>query len=228
VGWLSSWIKELILIILVAVFADLLLPSHALQRYVRTIIGLFILLVLLSPIFEFFHKNWNADRLVQAALDAQNTDKATMQPLSAIVRQSDELKADNQKQAKQLLEQQIGANIKAGIENQALDSVQSVEVITQIDGNGKPTITSIHVFLSANNVDRSVVVSSSVEQEKSNPIFTPIESIKPVVIEIQPDFQKEKKKAASTPPMVSDMRKSQIKQYIEQQWQVKANQISVD
>src|ERR1700731_1025242 len=115
--WLNGWIKELILIILLASFTDLLLPNHALQRYVRTVIGLFILLVLLSPIYELFHHRWSLDQLTKTALADPVASEAQLQPLSEIVKQSNQLKAANQKQAMLILEQQLEVSMKAGIES---------------------------------------------------------------------------------------------------------------
>ncbi|MDT2265204.1 stage III sporulation protein AF [Paenibacillus larvae] len=65
--WLSGWLKTVITIILLATFVDLLLPSTKLQRYVKTVMSLFILLALLSPVMQLLQRNWNVDQLLSRA-----------------------------------------------------------------------------------------------------------------------------------------------------------------
>ena len=52
VAWLSDWLRDIIAVILLAGLVELLLPSKAMQRYARLVVGLFILLTILSPILS--------------------------------------------------------------------------------------------------------------------------------------------------------------------------------
>ncbi|GMA52394.1 hypothetical protein GCM10025857_37510 [Alicyclobacillus contaminans] len=61
---LGEWLKQLILVVLLAVFADLLLPSKSMQKYVKTVMGLAIIAVMLQPIAPLFQQNW-ADKVAQ-------------------------------------------------------------------------------------------------------------------------------------------------------------------
>lgn len=49
-GWLSGWLREVILIVLMAGFIELLLPSKSMERYARLVLSLLVLLTILSPI----------------------------------------------------------------------------------------------------------------------------------------------------------------------------------
>ena len=59
-----------------------------------------------------------------------------MQSLAKIVKQSNELKAANQKQAKQLLETQLAVSMKEGIESQNEVTVEQLQVSTELDESG--------------------------------------------------------------------------------------------
>lgn len=48
--WLGGWLKELVLIVLLASFVDMILPSRSMERYVKLVLSLLILLTLLSPV----------------------------------------------------------------------------------------------------------------------------------------------------------------------------------
>lgn len=49
-GWLSDWLKSIIMVILLATFVDILLPNQTMQRYVKTVISL----LFCSPCFNRF------------------------------------------------------------------------------------------------------------------------------------------------------------------------------
>lgn len=48
--FISGWLKGIVLIILFASFMDLLLPSSAMQKYVKLVIGLIIIVAMLTPL----------------------------------------------------------------------------------------------------------------------------------------------------------------------------------
>ncbi|WP_339218959.1 stage III sporulation protein AF [Paenibacillus sp. FSL H8-0332] len=49
-SWLSSWLHELILVVLMAAFVEMLLPSKSMERYARLVLSLLVLLTMLSPL----------------------------------------------------------------------------------------------------------------------------------------------------------------------------------
>jgi stage III sporulation protein AF len=66
-AWLSDWLKSIIMVILLAAFVDILLPSQTMQRYVKTVISLFILLTLLQPVFSLLQKEASVSQLLADA-----------------------------------------------------------------------------------------------------------------------------------------------------------------
>jgi stage III sporulation protein AF len=48
--WLGGWLRELILVVLMAAFVEMLLPSKSMERYARLVLSLLVLLTMLSPI----------------------------------------------------------------------------------------------------------------------------------------------------------------------------------
>lgn len=63
---LGEWLKQIILIVILAVFADLLLPTKAMQKYIRAVMGLVVIGAILQPIVPYFQRDW-ADKLAQSA-----------------------------------------------------------------------------------------------------------------------------------------------------------------
>ena len=52
IGIVTSWIKYIIFVVLFASFLELLLPNSSMQRFVRVIMGLFIMLAILNPVID--------------------------------------------------------------------------------------------------------------------------------------------------------------------------------
>ncbi len=55
--FLTEWISNIILLILLATILELLLPNSSLQRYVKMVVGLLLLVVILNPLFSIFSKD---------------------------------------------------------------------------------------------------------------------------------------------------------------------------
>ncbi len=105
---LGAWLKQIVLVVLLAVFADLLLPTKAMQKYVRTVMGLAIIAAILQPIIPLFQQNW-ADRLAQFATDQvfsnQSTNNAAVVPNVDSLKQV--LKSQQDAEATNILGQQL-------------------------------------------------------------------------------------------------------------------------
>lgn len=63
---LGEWLKHIVIIVMLSTIADLLLPTKAMQRYVRAVFGLAIIAAMIQPVVPFFHSNWS-DELAGAA-----------------------------------------------------------------------------------------------------------------------------------------------------------------
>src|SRR4051812_6623910 len=108
--WLAGWLRTVIMVIMLATFVDLLLPSNTMQRYVKTVLSLFILLTLLTPVLQLFEKNWNMDQLLSQAEKEQNEktmfagglgNRAQMKSLDAIKMEANKIQDADEKKMKQ-------------------------------------------------------------------------------------------------------------------------------
>jgi stage III sporulation protein AF len=50
----TAWIKNIILVVLFASFMELLLPNSSMKKFIRVIMGIFIMLAILNPVLSFF------------------------------------------------------------------------------------------------------------------------------------------------------------------------------
>lgn len=63
-GFLTEWITNIIILVLLAGVIELLLPGNQFQSYIKMVIGLLILLAMLSPLFKLL--NSDMDQVFQA------------------------------------------------------------------------------------------------------------------------------------------------------------------
>src|SRR5690554_4583066 len=54
---LNDWIANIVIFILVAVIMELLVPNTQLQKYVKMVVGLLLILLLVSPLLNIFTVN---------------------------------------------------------------------------------------------------------------------------------------------------------------------------
>lgn len=77
IGELTAWIKAIILVVLFATFLEFLLPNNAMQRFIRVIMGLFIMLAILNPIINLLHSKWMPNQVVTiSGSNASDIDQA--------------------------------------------------------------------------------------------------------------------------------------------------------
>jgi stage III sporulation protein AF len=110
---LGEWLKQIILVVVLAVLSDMLLPTKSMQKYVRVVMGLAIIAVMLQPIMPFFRRDW-ADHMADVAAREILNGNATAStvPLPNINQVKQDMQAQEDERANQL----VGAELLSGIE----------------------------------------------------------------------------------------------------------------
>lgn len=67
--FLTSWITNILLFIMLAVVVELLLPQTSLQKYVKLVLGLLLIVIILNPIFKLF--SFDTDNLLRVASNGE-------------------------------------------------------------------------------------------------------------------------------------------------------------
>lgn len=125
-GWLSSWLRELIMIVLLATFVDMLLPNRSMERYVKLVLSLLILLTLLSPITKLLRSDPVGElKRAMTAMDSPSDGNVTLEQILAQGRQ---LQSNEQEQSLQWTARELANVMKGQIEETTGECVQSVEV----------------------------------------------------------------------------------------------------
>lgn len=176
IDWLSSWLREIILIILLAIFIDLLLPNSSMQRYVKVVISLFILLAIISPIISLLRSDIKLDP-VSIATSASGQ----IQTVDSIMEEGERLNILNEQYSIEFIEEQIAEQMKSQLSQVLDESVHRVEVhaVPGDDTNG-PRITYIQVALEP-------VGAEMPDTKRTSDQWVDLEPIEPVHIQITLD-----------------------------------------
>lgn len=139
--WLAAWLQQIIAVVLLAGFIDLILPNKGMQRYVRLVAGLIILLTILTPIIRVLQGDFSAKLDAEIGggwLDADPAKSFRMPTLEDIESGAKALQEKETASAAELAEKRIADAMKSGIGQATGLQVASVELSVATGKDGKP------------------------------------------------------------------------------------------
>lgn len=195
--FLTEWIANIILFIMLAVIIDLLLPNSAMQKYAKMVISLLLIVIILSPVFRLLSADINS---LVAELQSDNPSKEE-EIKNLIDLQKKEIQASN--------DAYILENMAVQLKEQAKE-----ELVQSYD------LTIIKVTLSAEesfegNHDKLLGINVFVEEAKEG--SSVIETIQPVDIISSKKTESEKEIDQA----------SEIQAYLASIWEVEPEKISL-
>lgn len=227
IEWLNGWLKGLIGVVLLAAFVDLLLPSGTFQRYVRTVLGLFILLTMLTPLLSLFRQPWDVNKLFASAeqttmrTGAGGETLAAMKPLSSIMQDAERWQQDNRQEAQRVLERQLAIELQRSLADEASVRVRQVSLAMSYDNNGEPALQSMRVTL-----DHTEAVPASAELPSQN---AGIAEIEPVRIEVRVGADRRLLDKEAEPPETPEQMaaKQRLYAHIYREWRLDRSQVTL-
>ncbi|WP_135549800.1 stage III sporulation protein AF [Paenibacillus cymbidii] len=221
-AWLNDWLKQLIAIVLIAGFVDLLLPSQAMQRYAKAVIGLFLLLALLSPVLQLLRSEWSVGKLT-AAVDMLQDDtggQLALKPLDDIMKEAETLQAGQRQQAQRIVETRLASSIAERMEQDGFGQPAGVTVKTSVDKGGKLAIDTIAVTMPP-----AGAASATTSPEPTGAgVMKPV---KPVVVDIRPGRAAVPATAQEATNAEDKAEAQRLRTAIAKAWSVKAERVSI-
>lgn len=229
-SFLGEWLKEIIFIVLIAVFIDLLLPNRSMERYVKFVVSLIILLTLLSPVMKLLSP-MSSEKLELAISDHINEmdDITTNQNTEQILAQGEMLREKRESEALQWTAEEAARQMKSQIQQEIGQPVVRVTVkmstrSTQAEPNQKldqqkqmePMISSVEVVLSEKNDDTAAIM----EDETSLSHVKPVESVQ-VNLQLEPTVDASSKEQGNDPLL------GQIEKLLQIKWGLPSEVVTV-
>ena len=162
----TGWVKYIIFVVLFASFLELLLPSSSMQRFVRVIMGLFIMLAIMNPIIS----------IVQNHLIPTNQVPALSTNFgNSIINDSMNMSNDRESLSLELYKKELAQQMKILV--MAIDGVADVHVNIEINtvknsniaGGIESVILYIKPGLSAKDRKVAAVSKITIGEQKDKP-----------------------------------------------------------
>lgn len=192
---LSEWLKQVVAVVLLASLVDLLLPNQTMQRYVRLIAGLFILLALVGPMLSWIKSDFGTKLAADLESVRLRPENAAEQ-LAQIEEDASKLRMSREEQAASLATAQLAAQIKDTVEKEAGAAVRDVQVQAGTDADGVARVQGVSIVLANAAGDHPDSVSGSGD-------VAPIREVEPVIIELDP-IGKEDSQEKELPAMTEE------------------------
>ncbi|MCM3566657.1 stage III sporulation protein AF [Neobacillus mesonae] len=156
--FITEWVTNIILFILLATVIDMLLPNSSMQKYTKMVMGLLLIAIILTPIFKIISKDFES-AMTSIPLD-QGTDEKNMKNLIDLKKKEiqasqhayilEELAGSLKKDVKEELMKQYGLEIaKIDVEMNAdsdqatLKNLQKVMVLLKQPETGGKTVEAV-------------------------------------------------------------------------------------
>lgn len=135
IAWLSSWAGSVVASIIVCTIIELVLPNNSNKKYVRTVIGIYILFTILSPIITKISSN---DINIIGTIDSviSSTEYEEISENSGL---------DTTENIKQIYKNNIEQDIISKLKQKGYDSVITAISINFIDGEDYGKINQLNI-----------------------------------------------------------------------------------
>ncbi|WP_027093771.1 stage III sporulation protein AF [Cohnella thermotolerans] len=181
---LSGWLTQVVAVVLLASLVDLLLPNRTMQRYVRLVAGLFVLLTVATPVLQWFRNDFGT-KLASGLEKVQWPSGASSAELEFIEAEGRRLGEARNEQAVRLATAQLAADIRQAVESSGIGSVKTVDVKTEPNGAGGSKVAEVELVLAAE--DGQPGTSGKGKATGAIADVEPVEPVAPVDIDIGAD-----------------------------------------
>lgn len=167
IDWISEWIKNIVFVILLATFVDLLLPNTSMQKYARIVLGMLIVLIIITPILELFGNTFSISAITQEFENNYPTGN-TVTTIGSIDSIKQKAENDYQEKIREQVEINMEQNLKKLLENKLNIVINNLVLKTEII-DGIWDINQIIVYAATNstdNDDSSIKVVEDVNVKK--------------------------------------------------------------
>ncbi|SFS93279.1 stage III sporulation protein AF [Marininema halotolerans] len=205
----ADWLKPIIILVLLATFMDLLLPHNGMERYVKLVMGLLIIMAILSPILQFLQKDI---QLSDIAWDSQINGQGEAS-LTSIQQEGKRMGKKQEKMIQSEVEKKMALAIQQDVEKRFKVEVTTVTAQTTTHAKKEP---SVHKLSLRYQKQKEPNTSQQVD---------PVDEVKPVHVELSDhDSRNESKPKISTK---TDALGRRIRQYLSETWGIPPDAITI-
>ena len=200
INFLSSWVKNLSLALIIVSILEMILPNNKTKKYVRTVMGLYILFSIISPFIE----NSSKINLNNIDLDSYTENTKTA---SSKVEEVDQTSMDNR--INEIYKEELQKDITQKIEEKGY-KVETCKVVANIsEKNSEIEKITVKINGKINEENDNDVKNNTVE----NKIVTEIQKIQKVNIGVGENKENKEEETNITKTDIKVIKDFLIKEY---------------
>ena len=196
--WFRSWATGIVISVIIATIIEMILPNSTSKKYIKIIIGIFIVYTIISPVIGSF-KGEDLNNYIKVENYIQSSSNAL---------QTNEVSDNAQSSIKKIYAQNLQNDLKTKLKEKGYIS-NNINI--SISNDDKYNIERIDI-----KVDEKVTNSNQDEKQ----VKTIVDNIKAIKIKV-------KKDDSQNNAIITENDKNEIKEYIKQIYQIDLNNINV-
>lgn len=196
--WFKSWATGIVIAVIIATIIEMILPNSTSKKYIKIIIGIFIVYTVISPVIGSF-KGEDLNNYIKVENYIQSNSNAL---------KTNEVSDNAQSSIKKIYAQNLQNDLKTKLKEKGYIS-NNINI--SISNDDKYNIERIDI-----KVDEKVTNSNQDEKQ----VKTIVDNIKAIKIKV-------KKDDSQNNAIITENDKNEIKEYIKQIYQINLNNINV-
>ena len=196
--WFRSWATRIVIAVIIATIIEMILPNSTSKKYIKIIIGIFIVYTIISPVIGSF-KGEDLNNYIKVENYIQSNSNAL---------KTNEVSDNAQSSIKKIYAQNLQNDLKTKLKEKGYIS-NNINI--SISNDDKYNIERIDI-----KVDEKVTNSNQDEKQ----VKTIVDNIKAIKIKV-------KKDDSQNNAIITENDKNEIKEYIKQIYQIDLNNINV-
>lgn len=204
ISWISSWAQGIIISVIIASIIEMILPEGSSKKYIKVVIGVFILFTIVVPVINKFKGN-SVNIASMIDFDKYNDSKEVV---------STNLEKSNNFNIKQMYETNLKVDIKSKIKSKGFE-VQDVDL--KISDDGAYKLKCIDITISGE------IINEEDEKKQSNSnVIGIVDSIEKISVEISNKTTKQEKEY-----QISNKNANNLKEYLSNIYDIKEKNILI-
>ena len=204
ISWISSWAQGVIISVIIASIIEMILPEGSSKKYIKIVIGVFILFTIVAPVINKFKGS-----SINMASIIDFDKYSDTNEVSAI-----NLEESNNLNIKPMYETNLKVDIKSKIKSKGFE-VQDVNL--KISDDGEYIIESIDI-----TILKEIVNEEDQEKSSKSNVIGIVDSIEKVSIELSNKTTKQEKEY-----QISNKDANNLKEYLSNTYDIKTKNIFI-
>lgn len=223
IDFISSWAQGLIVAVIIATIIEILLPEGNSKKFIKIVIGVFVLFQIISPVVQALGNNNSGD-----LSDILQIEKYQNQ-LAEYENQSTNLASTNEKTTREIYLNNVKTDMTSKLEEKGY-TVHSIEIETKTEESY--TIEKISLNLEKANEEKEESKNENYQEQQVAQNVIPINTIEEIQIQIgeetSPEQEQQDTSSEKNSKKLTSTQKKEIREYLSETYGVKEKNIEID